>query len=283
MRGWRVVGIALAGAAAVIVADLLMHTSLLRLLQPRILTPADGAILTGPITVRWEGPQPMQATLTGNGVRINLGVRENPFEIDPSRFPRPGQYGLELRLPRFGLIGSDRRFMVRRAVDGRAGDGGIVSGQAPAAAEREAPPAASDVSALAAERDKLRVDVAGLQAQLDALRAELAESDEALDATAADADARVLGALAEQEAMAREHGLMAAENDALRQRLASIPPCLVWGYMAVPRPQTSPPSRMVLVSNRRGDIFRSEAQCLVSRRSDPSGVSGCVCVGSVLQ
>lgn len=283
MRAGQVVGIALASAAAVVVADLLMHSSLLRTLRPMVLSPADGAIVSGPVTVQWDGPQPMQATLTGNGLRVNLGIRESPFEIDPSRFPRPGQYGIELSAPRFGgLVGADRRFMVRRAVHGRAAAtaGGA---DAPAPAEREAPPSSSEVAELVAEREKLRVDLAGLQAEIDTLRADLAASNEAADATAADADARVFGAQAEHNAMAREHALMAEENDALRGRLQNIPPCLVWGYMAVPRPQTSPPSRMVLVSNRRGDVFRSEAQCLATRRGDPTGVSGCACVASVFQ
>ena len=97
MRVRQAVGVALVSAAAVVGADLFMHRSLLRLLRPQILSPADGAIVSGPVTVSWEGPQPMQATLTGNGQRIDLGLRESPFEIDPSRFPRPGQYGLELQ------------------------------------------------------------------------------------------------------------------------------------------------------------------------------------------
>ena len=29
------------------------------------------------------------------------------------------------------------------------------------------------------------------------------------------------------------------------------------------------------------DVFRTEGQCLATRRSDPTGVSGCVCVGAV--
>ena len=282
MRLGQVVGIAMASAAAVVVADLLMHSSLLRTLRPQVLSPADGAIVSGPVTVQWDGPQPMQATLTGNGLRVNLGVRESPFEIDPSRFPRPGQYGVELSAPRFGgLVGAERRFMVRRAVHGRAA-AAAAAAEAPAAAERETPPS-TEVAELVAERDKLRVDLAGLQAEIETLRGDLADSNEAIDVTAADAEARVLGAQAEHDAMAREHALMAEENEALRGRLQNIPPCLVWGYMAVPRPQTSPPSRMVLVSNRRGDVFRSEAQCLATRGGDPTGVSGCVCVASVFQ
>ena len=115
MRLAQFAGIALVCAGAVVATDFVMHTSLLRLVRPRVLSPADGAIVTGPVSVIWEGPQPMQVTLTSGGQRIDLGLRESPFEIDPSRFPRPGQYGIELRAPRFGgVIGADRRFMVRR-------------------------------------------------------------------------------------------------------------------------------------------------------------------------
>jgi hypothetical protein len=279
MRVRQAVGVALVSAAAVVGTDLLMDSALLHVLRPQITIPADGAIISGPVTVSWQGPQPMQAMLTGNGQRIDLGLRESPFEIDPSRFPRPGQYGLELASPRFGrLISVDRRFMVRRGPNPRVATAAGV--EAPPPAERAAPPAA-DLAALLAERDRLRVDLAALQAQVDSLRAQLSGSDEDLDNARADADARVAGAQAEQDALAREHLLTLEENQLLRQRLQSVPPCTVWGYMAVPRPQTVPPSRFVLVSNRRGDVFRSEGQCLATRRGDPTSVSPCICVGAV--
>src|SRR3954466_11547201 len=115
MRVPQVVAIAVLCAGVVIATDLVMHSSLLRLLRPRITSPADGEIITGPVNVSWDGPEPMQATLSGNGQRIDLGMRESPFEVDPSRFPPPGQYGIELRAARLGgLIGADRRFMIRR-------------------------------------------------------------------------------------------------------------------------------------------------------------------------
>ncbi len=118
MRLQQVVGLALVSAGAVAATDLMMQSSLLRIVRPRIVAPADGAIVTAPISVSWEGPQPMEATLTGNGQRIELGLRDSPFEIDASRIVRPGQYGIELRAARFGsLIGAERRFMVRRARD----------------------------------------------------------------------------------------------------------------------------------------------------------------------
>ncbi|MBX3027879.1 hypothetical protein KF840_23545 [bacterium] len=273
----QAVGVALVSAAAVVGADLFMHSSLLRVLRPQVLAPADGAIVSGPVTVSWEGPQPMLAVLNGNGQRIDLGRRESPFEIDPSRFPRPGQYSLELTDPRFGtLISVDRRFMVRRATAPR-----VTAAAEPAPAGETPPTPNADVTGLMAERDRMRVDLAGLQTEVDTLKQQLAGSNEERDAVQADADARLAGAQVEQDALAREHLQALGENQFLRQRLQSIPPCLVWGYMAVPRPQTVPPSRFVLVSNRSGDVFRTEAQCVATRRADPTGVSPCVCVGVV--
>lgn len=279
MRRQHALAVALACAAAVVGTDLLMDSALLRLVRPQITAPADGAIISGPVTVAWDGPGQMQAVLTGNGQRIDLGVRENPFEIDPSRFPRPGQYGLELTSPRFaGLISADRRFMVRRGPGSRAAV--AVDDEAPEPSDRPPQPA-PDLSALLAERDRLRVDLAALQSQVDALRQQLSGSDDALDIARADADARLADAQAQQAALANEHLQTLEENQVLRQRLQSVPPCTAWGYLAAPRPQTVPPSRFVLVSDRRGNVFRSEAQCLMTRRSDPTGLSPCVCVGAV--
>jgi hypothetical protein len=280
MRARQIVGIALLCAAAVVAADLLMHSSLLRALRPQIVEPADGAIINGPVTVRWEGPQPMRATLTGNGQRVDLGLRQNPFEIDPSRFPRPGQYGVELRAPYLGRwIAVDRRFMVRRSRAAVAG-APLEAGEAPAPPPREAGNNA-EMAELMAERDRLRVELAATQNELALLRDDKADSDDALADTQADAEARLAGLEAQREALGREHLAALQENQALHQRLDSIPPCLVWGYLAAPRPQTSPPSRQVVVSNRRGDVFRTEIQCVATRRADPGGLSPCVCVGSL--
>jgi len=127
----------------------------------------------------------------------------------------------------------------------------------------------------------MRVDLAALQTEVDTLKQQLAGSFLDRDDAQADADARMAGVQAEQDALAREHLQALEENQLLRQRLQSVPPCTAWGYMAVPRPQTVPPSRFVLVSNRRGDVFRTEGQCVATRRADPTGVSGCVCVGAV--
>lgn len=280
MRLRQVVGVALVSAGAVVGTDLLMHSSLLRALRPQILSPADGAIINGPVTVSWDGPQPMQATLTGNGQRIDLGRRESPFEIDPTRFPRPGQYGVELAAPRFGtFVRADRRFMVRRAPLRGAATAIEDVGETPPA-ERPAAATTAEVDELTAERDRIRVEMAALQAELAAARRERETSDQALDALQLDADARAAAAEARRDDLAREYLQALQENQALRLRMASIPSCTVWGYLSTPRPQSGPPSRLVLVSDRAGNVFRSEMQCAAVRRSDPTGISGCACVGA---
>jgi hypothetical protein len=285
MRIGPLAGIVVVSVGVVAATDLAMHSSLLRLLRPRVLSPADGAIVTGPVSVSWEGPQPMQATLTGSGQRIDLGLRESPFEIDPSRFPRPGQYGIELREPRFGgLFGADRRFMVRRARERGGGPEPSTGDQPPAPAAPPRPPAREPSEAqlqVQAERDQLRGEVEVLKKQLSDLREDNADLGQALDELQADTDARLAAADQQRQELAREHLLALQENQFLRTRIDSIPGCTVWGYVAYPRPQTNPPSRMVLVSDRNGSVLRSEADCTRVRRSDPGAASPCVCVGSV--
>jgi hypothetical protein len=282
MRVRQAVGIALICATAVVATDVVLHSSLLRLLQPRILSPADGAIVTGTLNVSWEGPQRMEATLTGTGQRIDLGLRESPFEIDAARFPRPGQYGIELRAPRLGgLIGAERRFMVRRAREHPATAQPAI-GDEPESGPPPTPQHTDDGTAqLRAERDQLRGEVETLQGQLTRLREDSADLGQALDELQADTDARLAASEQQREELGREHLLALQENQFLRMRLQSIPPCTVWGYLSYPRPQTNPPSRVVLVSDRSGAVFRSEVDCVRARRTDPSGASSCVCVGSV--
>lgn len=286
MRVAQLAGVALVSIGAVAATDLVMHTSLLRLLRPRVLSPADGAIITGPVNVSWEGPQPMQATLTGSGIRIDLGLRESPFEIDPSRFPRPGQYGIELRATRFGdIIGVDRRFMVRRARE-RGAAAEAPDAPEPAAAPPPKPAARETTSEtwvqqLLTERDQLRGESEALKKEVTGLREDNADLGQALDELQADTDARLAAANQQREELAREHLLALQENQLLRTRMDSIPGCTVWGYVSYPRPQTNPPSRLVLVSDRNGSVFRSEAACMRVRSGDPAGASPCVCVGAV--
>jgi hypothetical protein len=284
MRVGQLVVIALVSAGAVVATDVAMHTSLLRLIRPRVVSPADGAIVTAPVSVSWEGPQPMRATLTGSGQRTDLGLRESPFEIDPARFPRPGQYGIELRATRFGaFIAADRLFMVRRARE-RVADAAEPAIDAPAAPATARPPGPenSETNQLVqAERDQLRAEVEGLRDQIMKLREDNADLGQALDELQADTDARLAGADQQRDELAREHLLALQENQFLRLRMDSIPPCTVWGYLTYPRPQTNPPSRLVLVSDRNGTVFRSEADCDRVRRTDRGGASPCVCVGAV--
>jgi hypothetical protein len=282
MRVRQAVAIVVISAGAVIATDVLMHSSLQRLLQPRIASPADGAIITGTLSVSWEGPQPMEATLTGAGQRIDLGLRESPFEIDAARFPRPGQYGIELRAPRFGsFIGAERRFMVRRAKERSApAEEPASAGQVPGAPPPQ-PPAADNTAELTVERDHLRGQLEVLQSQLTKLREDNADLGQALDELQADTDARLAASEQQREELGREHMLALQENQLLRLRMQTIPSCTVWGYLAYPRPQTNPPSRLVLVSDRSGAVFRSEVDCARTRRSDATGASPCVCVGPV--
>ena len=281
MRMRQAVGVVVIGAGAVVLTDLAMRSSLLHLLRPQIIAPADGAIISGPVNVSWEGPQPMQATLTGSGLRVDLGLRESPFDIDEARFPRPGQYGIELRAPHFGsLIGADRRFMVRRAREREAAEESA-AGSPPTRRPESAPVDDALIAALG-ERDRLRGEVAELQGQVTTLREDNADLNDALDELQADTDARLAAADTQRQELEREHLLALQENQLLRQRLDGIPPCTVWGYVSLPRPQTSPPSRLVVVSDRSGDVFRSQAACVRSRVGDPTGASPCVCVGAVL-
>jgi hypothetical protein len=279
----QVAAVAVISAGVVIATDLLMHTWLLRAVRPRILSPADGEIVTGSVTVRWEGPEPMQATLSGNGQRVDLGLRENPFEIDASRFPKPGQYGIELRLPRLGsLVSADRRFLVRRirdrpmpAEDGAADE---PSTPPPTPARSDDPRAAQ----AEAERDQLRGELEQLQGLVEKLREDNADLGQALDELQADTDARLAAADQQRQELAREHLLALQENQFLRLRMENIPACTVWGYLAALRPQTNPSGRIVVVSDNMGSVFRTEADCARVRRGDPTGASPCVCVGAVL-
>lgn len=279
MRWRQVLGVALVSAGAVVAADLLMHSTLLRALRPQIVSPADGAIINGPVTVRWEGPQPMEATLTGNGQRIALGTRESPFEIDPTRFPRPGQYGIELSAPRLGsLIRADRRFMVRRAP--LRGAAAVVDSPETPPLDRAGVPAAEH-AALGEERDQLRVELAAMQSELVATQRDRDQRDAALDALQMEGDARLAATEARRDELAREYLLALQEVQALRSRLASIPACTVWGYLATARVPGGPPTRTVTVSDRAGNVFRNEPHCAAMRRTDPAGLSGCVCVGAI--
>ncbi len=284
MRVQQVAGIIVVSACTVVATDLLMQSSLLRIVRPRITSPADGAIVSAPVTVSWEGAQPMQATLTGNTQRIDLGLRESPFEIDASRFARPGQYGIELRAPRFGsVVGAERRFMVRRPHERPAAPEESAADE-PRNEPAAPPPAAPGeaMSAIEAERDQLRSDLAAWQAEVAKLRDENATLQQSMDELQAQSDSRFAAGEQEREALTRDQLQTLQENQLLRQRLDSIPACTAWGYIAYPRPQTNPPSRLVVAGDRGGNVFRSETDCARARNVDLTGASPCVCVGPVI-
>lgn len=282
MRLPGAIGMVLLGAGAVLIADLVLGSSLLDVLRPRIETPADGAIVTGAVNVSWQGPRMMHATLAGNGQRIDLGLRESPFEIDPERFPRPGQYRVELAGERFGgLIRAERRFMVRRG-RGRASSRAASmpeEHQEPYAAQPPPPRNREVIAQLEAEREQLRGQIGLLQKALAEARDDSAVLDQDLGDLQADADASLAAADRQHDDLVRQQALLMEENQHLRLRLESLPECTVWGYMYYPNPQTSPPSRMVVVSDRMGTVFRTAAECELGRRLDPSRGSRCSCAG----
>jgi hypothetical protein len=93
----RVAWLIVACTVTVVITDVIVQTSLLRLIRPVVTQPADGAITKAPVSVQWEGVQPLAVTLTGSGLRQDLGSRHSPFELSRRLFPRSGQYLLTLR------------------------------------------------------------------------------------------------------------------------------------------------------------------------------------------
>jgi regulator of replication initiation timing len=270
--------VAMVSALTVLVTDWAFQSSLLRTLWPTIVIPADGAITTAPVTVRWEGPQPLLVTLIGNGERIKLGLRHSPLEIEERFFPRAGQYGIEVRSPVLGRFAwAERRFLVRPPrplpLPEAIPDFGSALSQL---SER--------ITVLEDERQLLQGRTTSLFQENESLRGENSDLTVAvgeLRAAQQQADQRLAAMEAQQVDLAREYQATLEENRQLRQRLESLPPCTTWGYVAYPRPQTIPPTRrVVLVSNSLGDVFRNQMECELTRRTDPTAATTCYCVGS---
>lgn len=274
----QVLVVAMVSALTVLATDWMFQSSLRRTLWPTIVTPADGAITTAPVTVRWDGPQPLFVTLVGNGERVKLGLRHSPMEIEEKFFPRAGQYGVEVRSPILGRLASaERRFLVRPP--------------------RQLPPAdpppdlggtlrqlSERITALEDERQLLQGKTTNLFEENESLRGENSHLTAAvgeLRAAQEQADHRLAAMEAQQVEFAREYHAILEENRQLRLRLESLPSCTTWGYVVYPRPQTIPPTRrVVLVSNSFGDVFRSQMECELTRRTDPTAATTCYCVGS---
>jgi hypothetical protein len=272
---WLIVGCAL----TVLVTDVLVQSTLLRFVRPVITRPADGAITGVPVSVEWEGVQPLIVTLTGSGLRQEIGPRDSPFELSPRLFPRSGQYRVTLRSPTFGsLIRAERLFHVTLPE----------TTDAPTDAKSREPKRedlAPLVARLREERDRLATEKSSLDADKRALELDNRDLNDELDHLQLQSD-QTAQRLAEVEAqkaeLLEEHLSVVQENQLLRLRLDNIPACTTWGYLSYPRPQTIPRiRRVVLVSNGRGEVFRTQGDCIATRRNDPTAGSPCVCVGAV--
>jgi hypothetical protein len=276
---WKVLAAALLSALAVIATDLAFSTSLLRAFRPVITSPPDGSITAPPVVVRWEGPPRLRVTLVRSGMREDLGLRESPFEIEGARFAQDGQYAIEVRSPTLGrFVRTERRFHVHRPEKSSE----VAAEEAPAFQPDDLRGA---LERLRVEKNRVEAELVTLAREKSSLELEnrqLADDLDDLEDMNDGADQRLQELEAEQSTLLQEHLLAIQENQLLRQRLQSIPACTTWGYLSLPRPQTVPPTRrVVVVSNGRGQIFRNEAQCVATRRQDPTGISPCVCVGPV--
>jgi len=278
----RTLATALVCVALVLAADVVFRTSLLRQLRPVILSPTDQAVLSPPVEVRWDGPQRMQLRLAVVGEQPrDLGVHESPVEIAGDQFPRDGGYEVEVRATRFGdWISANRRFQVHPppAVvpppppedhDAHSQDVQILF-RALQAARRARDKAHERTRVLGEENASLHEESERLSHQLETLYAE--QEDGASHAAELEKYAAQLG---------EENRALGDENAALRQRLSSVVPCSVWGYYTFPQQvKNQLPRRYLLVSDARGQVFRSQAECEFVRRTDPSTASICFCVGN---
>lgn len=277
--------VALVSAVAVLITDVTFKSTLLRTLWPVILSPADGAITTAPVRVRWEGSQPLTVTLIGNGTRESLGLRNSPFEIEERYFRRPGQYGVEVRSPVLGRwISSERRFLVRpprhASTEDEEKDTTTPLTEAIsnlqdriARLEDERQLLAGRGTSLSQENETLRTQNVDLNSTVDDLHVEQEQRDDRIDALSA-----------ENAELAQAYHRLLEENRLLRLRLETLPACTTWGYLSYPRPQTIPPTRrVVVVSNAEGQIFRNQRECEIIRETDRSAMSVCHCVGSPFQ
>jgi regulator of replication initiation timing len=209
------------------------------------------------------------------------------MDLGTDQFPRDGGYQVELQSPRFGgWIRATRQFQVH-APQGHPAPA-VPADQTERGERRDTERRGMDLAraleAARAARDRAQARAKFLREENAALRAEserLAKQLEALYKTQEDDAAHVTELERRLSQLAEENRALAEENAALRQRLSSVIPCTVWGYYSYPRPQTIPPTRRQLtVSDARGQIFRTQADCELVRRADATAVSVCFCVGN---
>lgn len=264
---------------AVLLADVVFRASVLRLVRPVIVHPADGAVAELPLRVRWEGPLEMQVTLRYAGrEEWDLGLRESPFEIPAQYLRERGLYSVGIRSPTLGdWVAASRSFSIE--------------GETPAEPQRPPNDLGGKLAALEESLQRMREaqedahdENTSLYEENAAIREENAILTEELQQMA-EAELRALGQVA---AVEREYGRLVEEHRALlvelaqtRARLGSVIPCSVWGFVATPRPRLAPANRQfVMVSDSTGEVFRTQAMCETMRRADETATSICFCVGS---
>jgi len=275
----RAVLTALLAAAGIIAGDVVFRTSLLDQVRPVILSPADQAVVEPPVRVLWDGPQQMRVLLSIAGeAQRDLGVHESPFDLPSDQFPRDGGYGIELQSLRYGRwIRAARWFQVHAAPEHPAEPDHKVR-------TWDAKELLHALEAARTARDKALGRTKFLSEENAALRDEserLAKQLEALYKSQDDQTERAAELERRLAQLGEENRTLAEENTAIRQRLNTVVPCTVWGYFGFPHPQTFPPTRRALnVSDGRGQVFRTQPECELLRRGDPTAASICFCVGN---
>jgi hypothetical protein len=275
----RAVIIAVFSFAGIIAGDVLFRTSLLNHIRPVILSPSDQAVVDPPVHLVWDGPQQMRVLLSmaGEAAR-DLGVHESPLDIPSDQFPRDGGYGIEVRSLSFGgWFRATRWFQVHATPETqqepdqktRAWDAKDLL-RALEAARTARDKALGRTKFLSEENAALRDESERLAKQLEALYKSQEEETE----RTAELERRLAQ-------LSEENRSLGDENAAIRQRLSTVVPCTVWGYFSFPQPQMIPLTRRALnVSDGRGQVFRTQPECEIIRRADPTAASICFCVGN---
>ena len=272
--------------AAIVAGDMLFRTSLLSYLRPVILAPPEQAILQPPISVEWDGPPTMRASLrVSGGETRDLGVQKSPFTLTADDFPREGGYEIEmhgLSLPDW--ISASRIFQIRSAEP-------VETAQEEPDLEKDAEPTIQlkdflrALKASHSSRERAQKRAKFLTEETATLRAENERLSKQLEKTyqTEEQDGERSASLERQiNQLGDQLRGLADENTALRLRLGSVIPCSIWGYYSYPRPNTVPLTRKVLlISDLAGQIFHNQVDCESARRSDTSSGSPCFCVGSI--
>jgi hypothetical protein len=273
---------------AVLAADVVFRASLLSHLHPVVLAPAEQAVLTPPVQVEWQGPERMRVRLgvTG-GEQQDLGIRSSPVVLGNAVFPRDGSYQVEIEALRFGKwIKARRGFQVFVAA-------AVESPPAPnptleAAEPFDRPVGVRDLlralRAARTAREKSHDRARFLTEENAALREEserLVQQLESLSITQENDAYHIADLERRFTQLSEENRALVQELQALRLRLSSVAVCSVWGYYSLFQPSSVPvPRRLLLVSDVRGQIFRSQPDCEIARRTDSTSGSPCFCVGT---